>query len=70
MTANSVVRGSHTDYQLPLFAVSVTTNCRKFAVSMTANNSDLWFNIVSDTDPLEPHLLSKTCRGVELSRDP
>ena len=40
MTANSVVIGSHTDYQLPLFAVSVTTNCRKYAVSMTTNNSD------------------------------
>ena len=27
MTANSAVIGNHTDYQLPLFAVSLTTNC-------------------------------------------
>ena len=42
MTANSAVIGSHTDNQLPLFAVSVTTNCRKFAVSIATNNSDLF----------------------------
>ena len=40
MTANSAVIGTHTDYLWPLFAVSVTTNCRKFAVSMTTNYSD------------------------------
>ena len=41
MTANSAAIGSHTDYQLPLFAFSVTTNCIKFGVSMTTNKSDL-----------------------------
>ena len=40
MTANSVVIGSHTDYQESLFAVSVTNNCRKRAVSMTTINRD------------------------------
>ena len=41
MTANSAIIRSHTEHQLSLFAVSVTTNCRNFSVSMTTNNSEL-----------------------------
>ena len=45
MTANVAVIGRDTDYQLPLFAVSVTNNCKKNLVSMTTNNINLYLFI-------------------------
>ena len=37
MTANSAVIGSHTDYQLPLFAVCMTTN------NSDQNSFEIWY---------------------------